>query len=271
MLYIPKISPIRIHQIAVGNNLPQDLGVEFYGVEYPNFCATWLINEPLTFQIFSDISIPNVTVNGTILTPTDITPSGWSGLGNYVLEYSYTPTSVGTLKFYLDDGTYFFESDEISVISDPLRLVKLQYLNSTNDYGYIGSTLLTAYVEGEFRTIEPGNEKTVYDDDRGEVTTLRSTPTESYVLNVYNTTYSVVNMLNLIWACDTVYMNGQPFQAKEVPGVEPVSFSNLFDMNVKVQRVEDDYQYFTVTNDGIEFVSDDTGELITDDNLEIIY
>lgn len=270
MLYIPKISPIRIKQLGVGDNLPQDLGGEFYGVDYVNFCNEWAINQPLTFQIFSDSANPIIKVGDTNITPTDITPTGWAGLGNYVYEISYTPTAEGDFRFLLIEDIYFFESDLIKVISDTSHLIKIDYSNSENDYGYVGSTQLTAYVDGEYRTVQPSNEMTVYENDRAELTKLRSTPIEKYELNIYNSIYSVANMLNMIFSCDTILINGESFQSDEVPNVEAIEMSNIFNISIIISRTSDNYEYFTQQADGLDFIGDNSDEILSDNENKLI-
>jgi len=274
MIYIPKICPIRITQIVVGQNLSQDFNQTFKGINYPDNCSKWLSGEELTFQFYSTKAISSIstTANGatTGVSVSDITPSGWAGLGSYVYEVTYTP-SDDSLIFEINDGESFFKSDIIQIVTESEQLIKIEYSNSENDYGYVGTSTLTTYQRGEFRSIVLGNEKTVFDNDRGELTMLRATPTEGYQLNIYDVDYSVANLMNLIWSCDDVELNGEPFQAAEAPEAEPIEMSNLFNIQVNIQRVDEDYEFFNTTADGIELITDNTDEITTDNEYEINY
>jgi hypothetical protein len=271
MIYIPKISPIRIKQVV---NVPfpaQDLGAKFVGVDYVNFCNEIPVGVEFIFQFMCDTSSPSVDASGNTVTLTDITPTGWVGLGNYVFEASYAPTSTTPFKFYLSEGGYYFESVEIQPVEDVSKLIKIAYANTENDFLYVDGSVLVSYFTAEYRLVQPQNELTVYQNDRGELTKLRATPLESYELHFYHIPYYVVNQLNLIFSCDIIGINDEGFQTEEVISAEAIEMSNIFNATVVITRTDDDYEFFTITNDGIEFIEDGTSEMITDDNLELIY
>lgn len=271
MIYVPKICPIRIAQIAVGNNISQDLGEEFYEVDYVPACREWVAGVPLIFQFYSDTANPDTYVNGQALILTDITPTGWAGLGSYVYEAGYTPSYGEEMVFtIIENLQYFFESQTITVTDDPSSLIRIDYSNSSNDYGYIDGETLTTFIFGEMASVQPSNEIISYANDRGELTKLRSTPIEGYEIKSYYATYGVVNMLNMIFSCDTIEINQQPFQNTETISPERIENTNLFNVSIVVDRIDEDYEYFTTTSDGLSFIGDNTDLILSDNENSMV-
>jgi len=269
MIYIPKISPVRIKQIVSGSFLSQDSGHNFYGIDKINFCNEIPLNKQFIFQIFSDTQNPNIYIDGYVLAVNDITPVNWAGLGSYVYEISFTPTRLDSFVINIEESGNYFESDSIIPVFDTSHLIKIEYTNSQNDFLYVGSTVLTAYFDAEYHSVRPENELTVYENDRGEMTKLRATPTENYELAFYNVPYYVINLINMIFSMDTILINGQPFQSNETVNVEDIEMSDIFNGSMLIQRTNDNYQNFTITDDGIVLNSDDNDVIYSDDNNKI--
>jgi len=272
MIYIPKISPIRIYQVTNKAFPAQDLGLQFKGIDYINFCNEIPINEVFRFQFMSDTATPAIHASGNAVSLTDITPVGWSGLGTFVYEAEYTPTTEDHFKFYINEDVFFFESTEIIPITDTSQLLEFAYMNSENDFLYVdGGNVLKAYFKAEYRSVMPTNEMDVYHNDRGEMTKLRATPLEAYELHFYSVPYYVVNMLNLIFSCDMIWINNESFQTEETISAEPIEMSNIFNASIIITRTNEDYENFTILDDGIELIIDYHFEMISDDLTEILY
>jgi hypothetical protein len=254
MLYFPNIAPIEWRQIVVGRNISKDFGQRYYGVDYPDVCMKWATNDLMWIQMFSDITNPNITLNGQSVAPIDITPVGWQGFdgqgnGAYVLLFGYQPTvDQEVFQFKADDGTYFFESEQVMAFDETDDLIKIEYQNSVNKLGYINNgtmTYLTTYIYGEDANPQPENSIVAYDDDDGELTKLQSTPTEGYLLTAYYVNIAGVNRLNMIFSCDDILINGESFQTNETPTPERIENSDLSNVTVRTQRTNNYYMYFT--------------------------
>lgn len=266
MIYAPKILPFELKQVLVGENRP------FSSDEYNRIetCRQFKVDEAIIFIFQSDTTSPDVYVNGTALSPSNITPAGWSGEGTYVYQISYTPTSTGYIQFVIQEGGFFYESENLNIIDSLEGLLKIEYKNSENDYGYIGSSTLTSYQWGEMVDIQPENDIDSFKDDRGQQTILRATPIEAYEATFYYCDKETVNRLNMIFSCDDVTVNDFPCEVSEVLSPERFENSDMFTVTIKLYRKDDDYNELSTTNDGLEVITDDTEDILTDDNNEIL-
>lgn len=273
MIYFPQISPIFFRQIVSGVNLSPDFGTQFEGINYLDWCHDWPINVPLVFQFFSDNEDPVVRVGDTDLVLTEITPSGWDGLGSFVYQTTYTPTVEGQFTIdVIEDGlASFYESQPINVVSDVANLVKIGYKNSENDYGYVGTSTLISYLEGEFSNVQPENEIVSYKNDRGVLTKLRATPIEAYELRIFAVPYFIVNMINLIFSCDTITVNGVAFQTEETTSIERIEErADLFNVSVIIKKTNSEYVNETTSTDGLTFIGDNSNNIISDSNNNLV-
>lgn len=266
MIYIPQITPFSIEQIQAFAHRPYN----FYGIDEVCLPREFPVNEQIIFQFQCDTTAPTVLMNTTELVPTNITPSGWDGEGNYVFEVSYTPTTVGTINFYIMEGGYFFESENIEIVDDCEHLLKFEYTNSESDYGLITGTTFTTYESGDFLNATPTNEIDSYKNDRGELKILRATPIEAYDLKMWYCSLATVNRMNMIFSCDTIIINGMQVQASEVPKASQVEHSNMFEVSVNISRVDSDYHQPTAAADGIVLIDDNSDNIISDNNNNML-
>lgn len=266
MIYAPKISPFELKQVVSGDNRP------FSSEDYTRMetCRRFKVNEAIIFQFQSDTVSPDVYVNDTSLTPSNITPAGWSGEGTYVYQVSYTPASTGYIQFLIQEGGFFYESEKLNIVDSNDGILKIEYKNSENDYGYVGTSTLTSYQWGEMADAQPENEVDSFQNDRGNQTILRATPIEAYQATFYYCDLDTVNRLNMIFSCDDVKVNDFPCEVNEVINPERFDTSDMFTVTITLYRKDDDYNQLSTTDDGFEVITDDTDEILTDDINEIL-
>lgn len=132
-------------------------------------------------------------------------------------------------------------------MTDKRRLLEVDYQNSENDYGmiffdgvtdkYEGKILLT----GRMLDPQPANDRSVFESDRGMLELLRSTPKRIQQLKISDTHRSMVDQINHIFACDTLRVNGETYQVLENLSVEPIEGCDLVNININIQKVDNDY------------------------------
>ena len=272
MIYIPKISPIAITQLRAGDNTPYN----FHGIDDVDICHIAKKDEEIIFQFFSDTANPTVSlVSNEILdaiTITDITPTGWDGLGNYVYKVSLTPTTEGRFSIYINEDGYFFESEEIKVLSSTDELILIEYANSASDYGFVknGTDTFKIYQYGHYQKATPINNLDSYKNDRGELVTLRATPQEGYELKLWYCSLADINRLNLVFSLDSIKINNVPFQSPDVIKSDNMERSNMYEATVAIVRVEDDFEEVNTIDDGLEFIGDNTDLILTDNNQNML-
>ncbi|MCP4761826.1 MAG: hypothetical protein GY870_08590, partial [archaeon] len=167
----------------------------FDGMYATNFYKDWIVNKEmvLQFRISSGSTTIVITLpdgSTTTIAPTNISPSAWTGVQIY--KYSYTPTIEGVYQMAFFDASWI--SDKFITHSSEKfrrRLIEVQFYNETNDYGMIfesdysnPGTFANVYTglnyyTGKLNLPIPKNEKSIYESDRGVLTTLRSTPIKS--------------------------------------------------------------------------------------------
>lgn len=271
MLYIPKISPVYFKQLVDKANVSQDLGQQFEAIDYLQFKKYFPLDEVVRFQFMSDsvISAINfVSDSFASISISDITPASWAGDGNYVYEASFTPTSTGCAVLYIIEDGEVWESEKIyfDAVDD---YIKISYKNSENDYGYVGSNRLISYYQGDLNEVVTYNELFTYENDRGDLTKLRSIPGEGYNLKLYELPYYVVNQLNLIFSCDDIQINNDTYQNENPPEGEPIETSNLFNINLEIKRTDDNYKLDSTTLSNYTYEGNDSLNIESNNILEI--
>ena len=222
------------------------------GVHPVQYYKDFLINKLVVFQVrMSDVTEANINLlkpDGTIeeLSPTDITPTGWTSESVY--KYSFTPTAEGI--YYLKHLESEYESDYIYVQEREKfrrRLVKIEYYNSENDYGMIfnnnGELIFSCetYFTGRLKNGEPKNELSAFTSDRGNLEILRGTPIRTAVLELAEIHFTYVDSVNLIFSCDNIKINGLRYQSQEVPKVEEIEKTDLVNIVVNLSLIDNDY------------------------------
>lgn len=223
------------------------------GVHPTQWYKEWLYNKAMVLQFEveaeedTDITVykynetTGVYDENSTLTGTDITPIGW--VGNSIMKYSFTPAE-GTYYFTTADG---LTSDKFVVTNDSRlrkKLVEVLYTNSENDFGVIfDSQTFRQYFTGQLLIGNPENEISAFESDRGNTTKLRSTPKRIATLNINDIHYTYADHLNMICSCDSITVNGITYQNTEPPTIEPIEFSDIVNVTIKLVQTSNDYFY----------------------------
>lgn len=192
------------------------------------------------------ISVYKLGTNGVFgisstITPTDISPVGWTGKK----IYQYTLNLADGI-YYLTTATGL-QSDYFKIVSSSEEsedYVKLLYYNSENDFGCIlVGHYLTAYLVGQLVSGTPKNEYSQYEDDRGEPIKLNATPQRTATLNLKGVHYTYLDLINHIFSCDHIEVNGVQYDNDEAPTVEDIEGSDLKNVQIKLTQSTNDYYY----------------------------
>jgi len=179
-------------------------------------------------------------LNSTI-NPAIITPAGWQG--NNFLKYTLSLT-IGTYYLQFTDG---YTSDTFVVTDDiqqRKRFIEIKCSNSQNDYGCIFDNFtFTQYLSGQLLISAPKNDISALESDRGNITKLRSTPIRLTSLQINDIHYTLVDHVNMIFACDQLTVNGVTYQTTEPPTIEPIDGSDLVNIVVSLSQTNNNYYY----------------------------
>lgn len=197
-------------------------------------------NTILTVKKFNTTS--QVYETDSIITASDITPSGWIGQSKYSYSKSFLE---GTYYLTFSDG---FRSDVFTVISDndiSKRLVEVKYKHAENDYSCIfdNDFEFLNYFQGQLVTSNPENEIEAYKSDRGEQIKLQATPIRVYTLNINELHQTYIDHLNMIFSLDQITINGIEFENTDQVSIDLVENTDLCNATVKLYIVDNDYFY----------------------------
>lgn len=253
------INPIRFKNISSvdwDNTFPNDHNIElrtnyFPGEYEQSFYPTFIKDKTIYLQ-FPITGVANLNLMVTKpdsttenITPLNISPSGW--VGDPAYKYEYTPTTEGLYRFQFQSESVI--SDHIYVV-DALKLrkklIQIQYYNTENDLNtvFISSenvvfsptAYLSAKTEAGFR-----NEKSTFETDRGQVSTNRSTPIPMLTLTI-EAHRSQLSLINLIFACDRIIINGISYQNADAPEAEKDDKTDMYTVTVVLS--ETNYNYY---------------------------
>lgn len=265
---IPLTTPLRFYQIGeqpdysdiwptLDNILQRQQWSD--GIEAVEFWYNdHIVNQTLSVQFsYSGLTDQNiyvykynqdtgVYVNTFTLTPTDITPTGWTG--DNVNKYDFAPVQEGL--YYLEFTEPGWRSDEFYVqIAEKYRkrLVEIEYYNSINEFDtifwdediqvYTGKT----YFEGILKPGNPKNEYSQFERDRGGVKRLRSTPVRTSELIIANVHSTYIDIINHIFSLDNVSVNGIQFNADDTMSIEQIDDTDLYDITINLTRATSNY------------------------------
>lgn len=269
-IQIPDINIVRFYQSDKAPNytnyMPTDynsvLGVKYQDGVYPvKYTREHVINDAIKFQARVD-SVVDDSVDvyiynqssetytlATNISATDISPTGWTGFT--VNSYLYTPTTAGIYQFRFKEDNWI--SDDILVVNTSKyyrRLVRVDFVNFENDFGYIfwdnSSNVFEGltYFTGQLVPVTPKNDKKTYTNDRGREQILRASPIIAHQLNLNEIHKSYIKTINNIFSCTDIDVNGIGMTAIEVPEIEPTEKSDC--VNITIQLTETKNNYFAI-------------------------
>ena len=263
---VPNINPIRFRKINeepdYNNFWPNDYNmvqqVGYYsGINATKFFKDFVQNIAITLQIevtseigqqirvwkLNDIK---VWEQADIISPIDITPTGW--VSGTVYKYEWTGTT---------GGVYYFDVIGQDIISDSFivqdndkfkkRLVKIEYWNSYNDFNSVfdenGTNLYKSitFFEGQLTDGDLSNEISGYNGDRGKFVKTRSTPVNTALLKIFKTNKTYRRLINTIFACDNIYVNNIRYTNEETPSRSDIRNSDLSNFEVNLKEVDINY------------------------------
>ena len=265
---IPDMNPVRFRDVnkepdyvnfwpTVYNMVEQ---TDYYpGIYSAKFLKDFVINEDLNLQfgIYSPLSqllqvyklnILKQWVLYANISPDDITPDGW--VSETIYKYTWTPIEAGI--YYISMPAEGIQSDYIKVHSDnkyKRNLFEIEYYNSYNDYGMIfddnGTNVFTAksYFEGRMLPGEVQNEISGYPSDRGKFVKTRSTPLNSGILKIFKTPMNYQHILNTIFSCDNIYINGIKWINEDSITMTQIEKSDLANYEINLKEVNITYSY----------------------------
>jgi hypothetical protein len=225
---------------------------------YPvNYMSDWVIGKTMSLQFriqtegSETLSLYKLNSSGTYsiyatISPVNITPYGWES--EKINRYNYE---------FLETGVYYFESASAGyrsikfVVHSELKfrkkLIQVEYSNSFNDYGMvfydnnISRYLGLAYFTGQLLLGTPGNSISAIHSDRENVVKLRSTPFRVATLKFSDIHYADIDRINMIFACDTIKVNGIDYQNEEIGDAQQISALEVSNMSIKLYQTNFDY------------------------------
>jgi hypothetical protein len=265
---IPDINPIRFYRVSelidhssqwpsLKNFRPGTKVIE--GIYPSKYFQDWVIGKQLSLQLWLTVEgSEDLTVykfNHTTqaydsfatITHTAITPTGW--VSQKVNRYDYTFSSAGT--YYIESSSAGIRTNKFVVHTDAVyrrRVVQISFTNQSNDYGTVFVDGLTNrytglfYSTGQFIPDSPGNEISAFATDRQNMIKLRGTPFNVYNLILTNVHISLLPLLNGIFSCDTITVNGVTCQNEEGIEFDRIGKSDIGKADIKLTETNYTYQ-----------------------------
>ena len=226
---------------------------------YPTyFYRDFVLNEEMTLQFRYDSAITATSIlvykmdssgvyqlNDSLL-PLNVSPPAWTGISVY--NYTWTPTEIGI--YYFDFTGADLLSHKFIVHNDTKylkRLFKITYTHYENKYGMIflnGTTNVftgLAYFQGFLIDGELTNDLSIFTDDPGEVQLLQATPQRNATLYFDQLHYTYADVVNYIFSCNEITINGIQYQNSEVPKKEKIPDSDLVKISVNLFQRDNDH------------------------------
>lgn len=173
----------------------------------------------------------------------DISPVGW--IGYQIHKLTLTGLSDGFYYLKLDS----YKSDIFQITSSTEFLsdvVKIQYSNSRNDFGCIfGANYFTAYFRGNLEIGEPKVDIEAFgsDFDSGSSIKLRAANQKTATLNIIGVQQLYSTLINTIFSCNTILINGVQYENSSAPDWNPVKGGDIGDMSIKLIKKINDYYH----------------------------
>lgn len=251
-IIIPYCLPVRFYKLDQ-QQLPQYLTRHFdYFVDSAQrkewetqvtYNQKWQTSDATKFQFesnFSAIQVDLITCDGTIIVPQAATPvrANIYVPGFYIYEntFSYASVPPGTYYYRMTlGGSEVYISNPQQVAEEWPGTMLFEYKNSR----YFGNVVYETGITFGFRCeafltrLNPGNERTAYNDQRMNPTILKSVPFRQWTLEIGKKSGGVpdwvMDIMNWIWSHDYVtadgvllaVSDGANFEATEIDKVYP--------------------------------------------------
>jgi hypothetical protein len=223
----------------------QVIGVQYYEDRKPlKYIREHLKSKVISFQyqddgVSDDLEVYKDGVLLATIASTNISPTGWLGIPVYAV--AYTPSSA---------GVYYFKLKTTNYISDPIlvldafdkSIIKIEYTNTINDYGtvFVNASLANVYTPicyfgGYINRGKMAINKEVFQADRGNTTTIRSTPMGgmNLLLEAVHETY--LEYLEHIFACNTLKINDIIVNTEGDITNDQIEGTDCFDVKVNLK------------------------------------
>lgn len=264
MIRFSDLNPVRFYQdrnwdfnqsFPTEENLPSTISDKNVGtVEY---IQPWATNNKIEIQILQEKD-DNVTVYHVIsgvktpILPTDITPTGWAGFGNFVMLYTFTPSTQGALNFLVTEevttgSIEYHKSDCVGVEKSLPDCKRIVYYHRNNTYNTVFTKDSTRvffpiiFLKATTNETLSGGENSISISPYGSISNVRDSPTKGSVLDIALVPAALVAKTRMIMACSDISVNGQFVQKKENPEPLHITGSNAF--RIKVNLWKTDYNY----------------------------
>lgn len=221
-------------QYGFGVSSSPDVIRRHIGIMYLQFLSA---NSVVSFKVYKLNSAKVFDLSESV-SSVDISPSGWTGY------------QIHKLTLDLDDGVYYvtdgsnYTSDIFQVVTSSNQLIKIKYSNSVNDFGCIFATnYFEAYFTGKLIAGEPKNEVEAMESDRGAPIKLKSTPSRTASLTIYKVSHLYKDLLDMIFSCDTIEINGISYENSETISWEQNNGGDIGTATVKLVQKINDYYY----------------------------
>jgi len=292
MIYFTEFNPIRFIKRQVVGSVEYDYITKFPNPDsfFTNEAYLGISAIPYTPQFIKDVAIDfqlqynaidNVTVEvwnktallSTLSSPTDITPTGWTGLTDKVYKYTYTPLTTDDIIIRVsdDDNVIYFDSEWLQINESLEGFRKITYVHTNNNLGCVFKDDNSAvvfepviYLEIYMKPIISGELET-YKDDRGSYETLRPTPEQAYDLQIRKIPDQYLDKITLIFSVTLITINDIRYSPFDKPESEAVGeFTNNNNVSLTVGRVGWNY----MQNDdlqGYDYLVDENAIEIVDE------
>lgn len=269
VVYIPKSGPLRFVRL----NPPAVAGKNFMHFDEDWFINTispydekvtyyqkWQQTDTIAVQLkatFAPVQIQLITCDQTVVKTvigekktTDIVGQLWS-IYETSVQLADVPEGIyyALLSVGYDDFVQQFISEPIEVRLKHENTMLFQYTHATNQYGIIFDTGYKPSFRCEATVNEflPGADETVYVDQIYDTTLLSSTPFRNFKLtigDVYGVPDWVVDMLNRIYACDTVIADKKQYARPEGTKMEKATRAGypLLLWQMDLRESQNDYE-----------------------------
>ena len=280
-LYIPFINPVKFYEVGA-TNPPAYNTRHFDDHKFENRLLPW--QEEATYQqvwqttdiinlqfiaTFNPITVQLINENGEIVEqlpaliglPNLFIPNAWAFEVNLSLGPLILSTGCYKLKIIAGtEGPYqkIYESTCLFISSDPLpNTFLVEYWNSRYHQDVIFETGIKFQYRsfGNFGFLSPGRNDEFYRDQRYNPTLLSSKTNRQWNVffgNEFGLPDEAVDLVNRIWSCDNVLIDGKPVGVSDNSKLEFVEEEHYPKRGVQItveEGINRNSKIFTITTD----------------------